>query len=72
MQPATWNRIKQEWPLIFTASAVSMLSTILYQRKDLDITTGEFWNIFGSIAATVLVAIGLVYLVLFLIYKYTN
>ena len=57
-----WQKIKDEWPVIFTATTISILSTTIYHASDLNnLVSLTFWKSFASVLISVALALAVVY-----------
>ena len=70
MKHKTWEFVKQEAPVVFTASMVSLLSYSIWQANtSTSVFTLSFWRSFGNVLLAVSIAILAVYAVLWILHK---
>ena len=62
-----WTKIKDEWPVIFTATTVSILSSTAYHAS-INLTSFAFWKSFLSILVSVGLALAIVYAVVWILH----
>jgi hypothetical protein len=70
MKKETWNKLKEEFPIILTAAAVSLLSYTLYYSKS-ETIFNTIRSAFYAITYS-FIAIAIVYLILWIEYGVTN
>lgn len=56
-----WHKIKNEWPVIFTATTVSILSTTVYHANLSKLASLSFWQNFFNVLVSVGLALAVVY-----------
>jgi len=70
MREETWQRLKEDMPIIFLATFVAIVANYGFNQRILDITNESFWaNIIIPIILLIIVAIGIGYFILWIFYK---
>lgn len=62
-----WDRIRQDWPAVFTATTASLVAVTILQSKITDLTSLQFWKSFLSVFVSVGVALIMVYFFVYLV-----
>lgn len=69
MRQETWDRLKHEGPTIFTASFVAILSSWFFQNQPNELFSKQVLDALVSSLILVAIAMGAVYLVIWIFYK---
>jgi hypothetical protein len=74
MKIETYNKIVRQYPTIFIAAVVTMLSNTLYEtsKTSQSLFSASTWTIFLQIVLMVGIALGIVALAILIIYRLSN
>ena len=63
-----WERIRQDWPAVFTATTAALVASAIFQTKDfVDVTHLEFWKMLLSVLVSVGISLIIVYFFVYLV-----
>ena len=67
-----WQRLKEETHVVFTAAAVSLLASVIFNHPTVRFNSNEFGNILINCLVSSLLAVGSVYFILWLWFEKVN